>query len=45
MKLTQQLKAASASTNGGQKEAERLKKELDKCRRAAAPTTLLVPVH
>ena len=37
MKLTQQLKSASVSTKGGEKESERLKKDLDKSRQVIVP--------
>ena len=37
MKLTQQLKSASVSSKGGEKESERLKKDLDKSRQVNVP--------
>ena len=37
MKLTQQLKSASISTKGGEKESDRLKKDLDKSRQVNMP--------
>ena len=37
MKLTQQLKSASVSSKGGEKESERLKKDLDKSTQVNVP--------